>query len=251
MKLKRIQQVENYIQQQGSISLDELCSVFNVSKNTIRRDVNELEKRGTLRKVYGGVVAVENTLVPYENRTIQYQEEKEKIAAIASTLIKENDLIFIDSGTTTSQLLNAISPDLHFTVLTNSLDVVNLVAGMENIQLILIGNSYKAKTRSFVGVEDEELITKYNIGKAFMAATGVSISNGLTNSDLLEYRIKKMIVEKASDVYLLADGSKFNKSTLLTYAPLEKVDTIITTPNIPAEYQIFCQEQGINLLTTT
>lgn len=122
---------------------------------------------------------------------------------------------------------------------------------MENIQLILIGNSYKAKTRSFVGVEDEELITKYNIGKAFMAATGVSISNGLTNSDLLEYRIKKMIVEKASDVYLLADGSKFNKSTLLTYAPLEKVDTIITTPNIPAEYQIFCQEQGINLLTTT
>lgn len=79
MKLKRIQQVENYIQQQGSISLDELCSVFNVSKNTIRRDVNELEKRGTLRKVYGGVVAVENTLVPYENRTIQYQEEKEKL----------------------------------------------------------------------------------------------------------------------------------------------------------------------------
>lgn len=54
-----------------------------------------------------------------------------------------------------------------------------------------------------------------------------------------------MIVEKASDVYLLADGSKFNKSTLLTYAPLEKVDTIITTPNIPAEYQIFCQEQGL------
>ncbi|TFI74568.1 DeoR/GlpR family DNA-binding transcription regulator [Carnobacterium divergens] len=251
MKLKRIQQVENYIQQQGSISLDELCSVFNVSKNTIRRDVNELEKRGTLRKVYGGVVAVENTLVPYENRTIRYQEEKEKIATIASTLIEENDLIFIDSGTTTSQLLHAVSPELHFTVLTNSLDVVNLVASMENIQLILIGNSYKAKTRSFVGVEDEELITKYNIGKAFMAATGVSISNGLTNSDLLEYRIKKMIVEKASSVYLLADGSKFNKSTLLTYAPLEKVDAIITTPDIPMDYRTFCQEHQITLFTTT
>ncbi|MGX7244986.1 DeoR/GlpR family DNA-binding transcription regulator [Enterococcus quebecensis] len=248
MKLQRIQQIENYIQQQGSISLDELCRVFNVSKNTIRRDINELEKRGTLKKVYGGVVYVENNLVSFENRNIHNQREKEEIGATAATLIEEDDLVFIDSGTTTSQILKNVDPELPFTLLTNNLDIINSAAAMKNVQLILIGNSYKRKTRSFVGIEDEEVVTKYNINKAFMAATGVSITSGLTNSDLMEYRIKKMIVERAKEIYLLADSSKFDHSTLLTYSPLENTKGIVTTKEIPQKYVDFCDLHDIQLL---
>ncbi|MBO0422481.1 DeoR/GlpR family DNA-binding transcription regulator [Enterococcus plantarum] len=248
MKLQRIQQIENYIQQQGSISLDELCHVFNVSKNTIRRDINELEKRGTIKKVYGGVVYVENNLVSFENRTIYNQTEKEQIGARAASLIKEEDLIYVDSGTTTSQILKHIDPELSFTLLTNNLDIINLAAAMKNVQLILIGNSYKRDTRSFVGIEDETIVTRYNINKAFMAATGVSITSGLTNSDLMEYRIKKMIVERTKDVYLLADSSKFDHSTLLTYSPLESIKGIVTSRDIPEEYVEFCNSHTIELL---
>lgn len=248
MKLQRIQQIENYIQQQGSISLDELCRVFNVSKNTIRRDINELEKRGTLKKVYGGVVYVENSLVSFENRTIHNQKEKEQIGKRAAALIDEDDLIYIDSGTTTSQILNHIDPELPFTLLTNNLDIINLAAAMKNVQLILIGNSYKRKTRSFVGIEDEAVVTRYNINKAFMAATGVSITSGLTNSDLMEYRIKKMIVQRTKDIYLLADRSKFDHSTLLTYSPLESIKGIVTTREIPEKYVEFCESHSVELL---
>ena len=248
MKLQRIQQIENHIQQQGSISLDELCRVFNVSKNTIRRDINELEKRGTLKKVYGGVVYVENNLVSFENRNIHNQKEKESIGARAALLIEENDLIYIDSGTTTSQILNNVDPELPFTLLTNNLDIINLAAAMNNVQLILIGNSYKRKTRSFVGIEDEAVVTRYNINKAFMAATGVSITSGLTNSDLMEYRIKKMIVQRAKDIYLLADSSKFDHSTLLTYSPLESIKGIVTTKELPQKYVDFCDLHTIKLL---
>ncbi|MGX7263334.1 DeoR/GlpR family DNA-binding transcription regulator [Enterococcus crotali] len=248
MKLQRIQQIENHIQQQGSISLDELCRVFNVSKNTIRRDINVLEKRGTLKKVYGGVVYVENNLVSFENRNIHNQKEKEAIGARAALLIEENDLIYIDSGTTTSQILNTVDPELPFTLLTNNLDIINLAAEMKNVQLILIGNSYKRKTRSFVGIEDEAVVTRYNINKAFMAATGVSITSGLTNSDLMEYRIKKMIVQRAKDIYLLADSSKFDHSTLLTYSPLESIKGIVTTRELPQTYVDFCDLHAIELL---
>ncbi|WP_086315337.1 DeoR family transcriptional regulator, myo-inositol catabolism operon repressor [Enterococcus sp. 7F3_DIV0205] len=248
MKLQRIQQIENYIQQQGSISLDELCRVFNVSKNTIRRDINELEKRGTLKKVYGGVVYVENNLVSFENRNIHNQKEKEQIGQRAAALIEEDDLIYIDSGTTTSQILKHIDSELPFTLLTNNLDIINLAAAMKNVQLILIGNSYKRKTRSFVGIEDEAVVTRYNINKAFMAATGVSITSGLTNSDLMEYRIKKMIVQRTKDIYLLADSSKFDHSTLLTYSPLESIKGIVTTRDIPEKYVEFCTTHTIELL---
>lgn len=248
MKLQRIQQIENYVQQKGSVSLDELCSIFNVSKNTIRRDVNELEKRGILQKVYGGVTAVGNSLESFENRTIYKHSEKVQIGITAAALIKENDLIFIDSGTTTSQILQAVDPDLSFTLLTNNLDTINSAAKMINVQLILIGNSFKRETRSFVGIEDESALTKYNIEKAFMAATGISISNGLTNSDALESRIKKIIAKKAADVYLLADDSKFDKSTLFTYSSLGSLTGIITTRTIPQHYVDFCKTEDIQLL---
>ncbi|MGX7419881.1 DeoR/GlpR family DNA-binding transcription regulator [Carnobacterium gallinarum] len=248
MKLQRIQQIEAYIQKQDSTSLDELCQVFNVSKNTIRRDINQLEKSGKLRKVYGGVVSLTTPLISFENRTVHNKENKEAIALRASSLIHANDIIFIDSGTTTSKILNTVDPNLAFTTLTNNLDIINAAAAMNNVELVLIGKTYKRKTRSFVELDTQKNAIPYNISKAFMTATGVSIANGLTNSDLMEHHIKSIIAEKAKEIYLLVDQSKFDHSTLLTYAPLQKVKAIITTRDMPKEYQEFCQQNNIELL---
>ncbi|MEE5730441.1 myo-inositol utilization transcriptional regulator IolR, partial [Streptococcus pneumoniae] len=111
MKLMRIQEMEEYILSHGTVSLDELCQVFNVSKNTVRRDINKLTEKGAIEKVYGGVTSIEKTaLVPFENRTIQHQDEKTKIAHYASRFIEDHDLVFIDSGTTTKSILDTLDP---------------------------------------------------------------------------------------------------------------------------------------------
>jgi len=247
VKLKRIKKIEQYIYQNGSVSLDELCETFNVSKNTIRRDINQLEKNGNLKKVYGGVIANKTSLIPFENRTIQNQQEKQSIAYTASTFIEENDLVFIDSGTTTRRMLDVIDNNKTFTVLTNSLDIINAVSGLNNIQLIVIGHKYKRGTQSFVGIDEDDSINRYNINKAFMSATGVSIKHGLTNADILETEIKKHVAKRASELYLLADFSKFGKSTLLTYAKLTDVKCIITNECLPTEYVSYCTDNNIKI----
>ncbi|MBT2574949.1 DeoR/GlpR transcriptional regulator [Bacillus sp. ISL-51] len=248
MKLMRIQEMEEYILKNGAASLDELCEVFNVSKNTVRRDINKLAEKGVIKKVYGGVTSAEKSvLVPYENRTIQNQDEKIKIAHYASRFIEDHDLVFIDSGTTTKSILETLDPNKNVTVLTNSLDIINSASSLKNINLIIIGNNYKRKTRSFVGIDDPNTLNKYNINKAFMSATGTTITHGLTNSDLLEYEVKKKISEKANEVYLLADHSKFGKSTLLTYAPFERLHCIVTSQPLDEEYTKYCKEHQIDI----
>ncbi|MCJ2146347.1 DeoR/GlpR family DNA-binding transcription regulator [Bacillus paralicheniformis] len=248
MKLMRIKEMEEYILTNGTVSLDELCQVFNVSKNTVRRDINKLTEKGVIKKVYGGVTAIEKTaLIPFENRTIQNKDAKMKIAHYASRFIEDHDLIFIDSGTTTQSILETLDPNKNVTVLTNSLDIINAAAAMQNINLIIIGSNYKRKTQSFVGMDDPGTLDKYNINKAFMSATGATLTHGLTNSDLLEYEIKKKISEKAKQVYLLADHSKFGKSTLLTYAPFDRLHAIVTSQALDEEYHEYCKDRNIEI----
>lgn len=247
MRERRLQDLEEYIHSLGTTSLDELCEHFDVSKNTIRRDINTLLEKGTIQKVYGGVTSISQTLIPFENRDITNKLDKKTIAKRAAQFVEGNELIFIDSGTTTRDMIEYLPKTTKLTILTNNLDVINAAANVENISLLIIGNIYKRDTKSFVGNDSLHILDKYNINKAFMAATGVSIASGLTNSDVMEYEIKKKVAEKAQQIYLLADASKFGKSTLLTYSPLSEVDAIVTSKGFPEEYQQYCAANDISV----
>lgn len=249
MKLKRIHEIENYINEKETVSLIELSSQFDVSLNTIRRDINYLEESGAIKKVYGGVTSTHGQeLTSYDFRTTKFSEEKERIAKLAASLIEEGDLIFIDSGTTTSPILKYINNNIAFTVLTNNLDVMIEASKHSNIELIVLGSRYYPKTRSFLKtVTSADVAEYYNISKAFMAATGVSIKNGLTNSDFHEHEIKRAIARRTNEMYILADSSKFEKSTLLTYAELKDVDKIITNERLDDHIIDYCNENGIHL----
>lgn len=248
MKASRIIAIEKYIHTHGSVSLDELCDVFTVSKNTIRRDIQLILKKGTITKVYGGVQAVDVApLKPYTERNVVAAADKDKIAALAAQHIEPGDFVYIDSGTTTRHLIDYLEADIACTVLTNNLDIMNACADRSNITLHTIGNTFKQPTRSFVGINLSETIQHYNITKAFMAATAVSLTAGVTNSDLLEYDIKKNIVAVANEVLLLADATKFDKATLLTYAPLNAIDTVITSATVPANYLAYFKAQTITV----
>lgn len=132
-------------------------------------------------------------------------------------------MIFIDSGTTTSCLAAALPTDKEITIITNSLDVINFASEMDNVKLIVIGSTFKSSTKSFVGVENWGFFEKYNITKAFMAATALSTTHGVMNSDILEYEIKRHMMEKATEKFLLVDHTKVDKSALLTYGELAEL----------------------------
>src|SRR5699024_410209 len=194
--------------------LDELCDKFEVSKNTIRRDLKYLEEKGFINKVYGGVTRNDTYLTSFEKRNSYNKTEKNKIGHCASQFIKNGDIIFIDSGTTTTSILDKLNPNISITVLTNSLDIIIAASYFENIDLFIIGNNYKKETKSFIGVDNLSLFHKFNIDKSFMSATGITIAHGLTNSDIIENEVKRIAAQKSNTLYLLADKSKFGEHTL-------------------------------------
>lgn len=249
MKAKRNDLIKEYILEKEHVTLKELEETFNVSMNTIRRDVAKIITDPRFEKVYGGVSVKKNKLISFENRSIKNKEVKQKIAEEAAKLIQPHDLIYIDSGTTTKYILDYLPKDIEITIITNSLDIVLKAEVFEKIQVFLLGNMFKRSTRSFVGITPDQITNKYNISKAFMAATAVSIDNGMMNSDLMEYEIKKHIVDKAANIYLLADKSKFEKSTLLTYASLDQVDKIITDKDFDTTYLDFFNDKQIEPIT--
>lgn len=248
MKSQRIHEIEQYIRLKKRVSLDELCEKFDVSKNTIRRDINEVVKQEGYNKVYGGVEFVREFLLPFEERNRRAQDGKRRIAQVAANQIDAGDIVFIDSGTTTQYIPDFLSGDIDLTVVTNSLNIINKMSRFTNVKLIVIGEIFKRKTNSFVGIEDSHILMKYNIHKAFMAATAVSIESGLTNSDNQEYDIKRRIVQKSKKSYALLDYDKFGKSALVTYAQLDQVDVIISDQTLPSEYVEYLADTQVEVM---
>ena len=249
MKIDRIKEVETYITEHKSVSLDKLCDVFNVSKNTVRRDINELVEKGAIEKIYGGVVAKDQTLfISYEERNDKNIEAKAAIGARAAGFVHDNDIIYIDSGTTTFHMAEHIKRYKNMTVITNNLHVITALFSSENVQIISLGGQLIHKTGSFAGTESINMLKHYNITKAFMSTTGVSIENGLTNSSMTEFEFKKAVAQKSGELYLLADSSKFGISSLLTYCPLEEVDYVICEKKLPEKYMHFLQQHEVNFV---
>jgi DeoR family myo-inositol catabolism operon transcriptional repressor len=247
IKTKRIKQIQEYIFEQKTVSLDELVKVFDVSKNTIRRDVQELVELGEIKKVYGGVAVNDSTLVSFTDRKTRNQKEKELVAKLAASYVVDGDIIFIDSGTTTLEMIEFLKTK-YLTIITNNLDFIINSLPYENLNVISIGGVLERKTNSFASFKKGDLLKEYNINKAFMASTGISISNGVTNASPLESELKQIAVERSSEVFLLVDNYKFDKYGLVTYCGLDKIDYIITDMTPGEIYQEYAKENEIQLV---
>lgn len=252
MRTKRIDYIESYIEQEKSVTLDHLCDKFQVSKNTIRRDIDELVKRGTVRKVYGGVTASppasDTGLLPYEQRNTCFQTEKTAICQKAASYVQAGDIIYIDTGTTCFHMVDFLA-NTPCTIITNSLQICMKAVPYEKLQVICLPGSLKRETLSFVGSEILEYLQIFNISKAFMACTGVTLENGLTNASMEEYRIKQAVIQNSFQHYLLTDRSKFGKFSLMTYCALCDIQYIITDRLPNSEFITYCQEHQIQLET--
>lgn len=244
--------MEAYIEQEKSVSLDTLCDKFGVSKNTVRRDIEELVKKGRAEKVYGGVISTADSkdmrLLPFEQRHTVLNEEKNAIARKAASFVQEGDVIYIDTGTTCLHMADYLS-HISCTIITNSLQIYAKAVSYPNLHVISLPGSLNRDTLSFVGSQIPEYLKTYNINKAFMASTGVSIENGLTNASADEYAVKKAVIENSSTCYLLADHTKFGKSALMTYCRLEEIQHIVTDLPPAVEYLDYCREHQIAVHT--
>ena len=249
MKISRLNSIEQYVISKETVSIDELCEVFGVSKNTIRRDLNDLEARGHIAKVYGGVTTVGSPgTVPMPVRTGLNSADKNQIGILAASEVQDGDTIFIDSGSTTVCLLRYLASRKRVTVITHSLGAMSEASKFENLSLISLGGIYNNATDSFTGLSAFEALAGMTINKAFMAATGISLESGMTNTTFLEAEIKRGVVQRASSIYLMADSSKLDKSAVISFCQLKDLTAFITDRCPPDKYLRFFRENNIRVL---
>lgn len=246
MKSFRLRRMEQYILEKENVSMEDLCREFDVSMNTVRLDVAALVKKGAIKKVYGGVCSNrQNSLVPFEERKMKRSEQKRALCRAAAQLVEDGDIIYVDSGTTTMYLPDFLENRKNITLLTNNLNAIVEAVPKENIQVICLPGILERKTNSFVSAETGQILARYNIKKAFFAATGVTGSGDVTNSSSLEYEIKKEALQNSHHKYLLLDSSKYGKSALLTFAHIDDMDMVFADEDMNPELQELCERHGV------
>ncbi len=250
MKEDRRKQMGAIIAQRQSMTMEELCSHFDVSMNTVRADVAYLVKTGAVEKIYGGVRAAEHKQVPlFASRALENTAQKKRIAREAEGFIADRDIIFIDAGTTTMHLIDCLSPDKHITVVTASLYVIQKAAQMDNVTLIVLPGTANHRTNSLADVGTLEYLSRYRFNKAFMGVSGVSEDGRLNVSTYIEYEIKRTALKSSGRSYLLADTAKFGSSGLMSYGRIEEMTAVITDHTCPEFLHRLCSGVNVPLLT--
>lgn len=236
MKYDRIQKMEEYIMKNKSVSNEELQQHFLVSIQTLRRDLKELERRNVISKVYGGVVWInepveKNEITPWDQRITSNQEEKQCIGKLASELVEDNDVIFVDSGTTACTIIPYLKNRNNVTVISHSLDVLNALIRVGNVKGICLGGTLRNDTCAFLA---DTSFYPYNYNKAFISTVGISVNKGLTNTDIQEGLMKQHVIQHSEEVYIVADHSKFDVVAYNHFANLSGIQGLITD-RIPKE----------------
>ena len=178
--------MEQYILQNGQVSIDQLLERFGISINTLRRDLTELEQRGHVGKIYGGVIARSPaSLLTMPQRFQINLTAKRRIGELAAQVIPDNATVYIDSGSTTCNVVQYLSGRRGLSLVSHSIAVLNAAAALKEISLISPGGIYNASIGAFVGLSTLETIRSLRVQIAVMAATGVTIEHGAEQYHLL------------------------------------------------------------------
>lgn len=248
MKDSRRKQMEAMVAQQGAASMEELRSAFGVSMNTIRSDVAYLVRTGAVEKIYGGVRAVQHQEVPlFTQRAELRTSAKRLIARSAERRVQDQDILYIDSGTTTMHLIDCLDPAKHVTIITGNLYVVAHAYGKPNVDLIVLPGSMNRRTNSIADVSTLEFLGRYHYAKAFMGVSGISPDGKLNVSTYIEYELKKLAIRQCQRAYLLADAGKFGGGSLMSYGTLDAMEEVFTDAACPEQARDYCRRRGVRL----
>lgn len=248
MKQNRLNAIEQYVILNGSAKIEILCEEFCVSINTIRRDIDEIVKRGTIMKIYGGVMAIKKDAMPLDIKTCKNTVLKTDIAKLALDFIDDGDTIFIDSGTTAVHIIDFLSTKSKITIISHSLNVIFEASKHKNLKIIGLGGSYIQETGSFVGISALDMLKNIKINKSFMGATGFSIENGLSVNTLLEAEIKRQIVLRSKHLYLLCDHTKIGVDAVMSFGDATNLSALITDKKPPDRYTSFLASNSIQVI---
>jgi len=246
----RQKQILSLLDRQGRLSVNEIISQFGISEATARRDLESLASQGKARRVHGGVMAVEQAPpeLPILEREDEQTEEKTRIGRAAAELVADRETVFLGSGTTVLEVARHLRERKKLTVITNSLPVLNLLAGLDEVTVISLGGMLRDSELSFIGHLTEQALSEVRADKVIMGTRGVSLEHGLTNDYLQETLTDRAILKIGRQVILAADHTKVNRVATALLAPLNVMNTFVTDSKADKKFLQALKKQGVQVV---
>ena len=234
----------------GKVIVSALSQEFDVTEETIRRDLEKLDKEGLVKKSYGGAVLVQNysTDLPHSVRKKANVEAKQKIAEKISTLFNDGDCIMLDASSTALLLLNYIRNLKNITLITNSVEALIELSDKDDWNVFSTGGKLKKGSLSLVGPQAEKTIRAFHVDYAVCSSKGVDLNRGITDSNEKDSEMKQAIFESAETKILCVDSSKFDKISLIKVGDISDVDIIATDTEPDAHWQEYLKRKDVELI---
>lgn len=232
----------------GRVNVDELAAQFEVTPQTIRKDLNELCERGLLQRFHGGAVLSSGIVnVGYEARRQLATDEKRRIGQKAAELIPDNCSLLINIGTTTEQVAQALRGKQGLMVITNNINVVHIVLGYQNIEVIVAGGVVRHTDGGVVGEAAVDFIRQFKVDYAVIGTSAIDEDGSLLDYDYREVKVAKAIMDSARRTILVADSMKFERTAPVRIGHISKLDFLVTDAPIPPRLAAVCREHGVQV----
>ena len=245
----RQQEILALARAQGRVSVENLAARFEVTPQTIRKDLNELCDRRLMSRVHGGAIVasgVEN--IAYEARRFIAQAEKRAIGAAAAALIPNSASLFINIGTTTEEVARALTRHEDLLVITNNLNVANLLYRHPRIDVIMAGGPVRRADGAVIGAAAVDFVRQFKVDYAVIGASAIDEDGALLDFDVREVRVSRAIIENARRVLLVADRSKLERSAPVRIGHLSEIDTFVTDELVSASLRNACRAHTVDIV---
>ena len=234
----------------GKIQVADLAKELDVTEVTIRRDLTSLQKNGLLKKTYGGAVL---TAPPEMNVSVRYRQTrnlaaKRVVGKLAAGLIKDNDIIYLEAGSTCYEIIPYLANKRNVTIICNSLYLMSRLHEMSQHHVILTGGQYRPERMDMVGPTAEAAIAQLGGFKAFTGAVDITIDAGISGSDVVTVSFAKLVLLRASEVIFVGDHSKFDNPALYKIADIDELDYIVTNERPDSQWIAATQQKNIKLI---
>jgi DeoR family transcriptional regulator of aga operon len=235
------------LQQSERLSVADICKQFSVSEATARRDLEALTGQGRIRRVHGGAILPEQAPpeLPILQRQDEEHEAKARIGRAAANLLSNDDTVFLGSGTTVLEVALQLRGRSGLTVFTNSLPVVNALAGAEEITLVSVGGLLRDSELSFIGNLAEQALGELRVDKVIIGIRAISLERGLTNDYMQETMTDRAILKVGGEVIVLADHTKCGVVSTAFVAPLSRIQRLVTDAATPRKFIAALRARGI------
>jgi DeoR/GlpR family transcriptional regulator of sugar metabolism len=250
LRRERLRQARRLIDERSVVSVKELSDHFSVSEATIRRDLEELDSLGWVKRDHGGAFRADmhQPEPPVLHRIAVQTGEKQRIGHLAAGLVKDGETIFIGSGTTTLAVARNLEGVEDLTVITNALNIANELLHRTGINLIVIGGQVRDSELSLIGPLTEQALKDLRADRVFLGIRSVNITDGLTNDHLSELTTDRAIIGISPELILVADNTKLGTVSTSRVAPITAVNTLVTDAGAPPEMVREFENLGVKVL---